>query len=484
MRLPPHSPASGEDAAATAHTLSYLGYLHLLADEPAVTEAYAWEALAIAQDRDNAHETARAFQILGNAAIGCADLVRAAQYHRAAAAGFAAVNDPVGEASALAHLSYRSATLYADWAVPADVSLAVGMADAAHALAVAQAGGTALMETVGHIVLAVAEGAQGMYGPALVHARHAVTSAAARENCQHGLLAHNTLGLLYRDLLALPHALWHLERALVLARQFGARNAIGDMAAHLISALAEAGETARADALLAELLPPETPMETLVQRRLWLARAERALAGGEPETALHITDDLIATAHNIGDRGDRGIPRISLWRGQALTALGRLAEAEAALTAAAETAAAQGAQPLLWRIHRALGALHHAADDREKATAAFCMAGEIIAALAESVPDERERAIFVREATATIPAPYRRPARPPQKAGNRDAALTARERDVVRHVSRGASNREIAAALFISEKTVEAHLTRILRKLGLHTRASLVTWAAMEHPSP
>jgi DNA-binding CsgD family transcriptional regulator len=44
---------------------------------------------------------------------------------------------------------------------------------------------------------------------------------------------------------------------------------------------------------------------------------------------------------------------------------------------------------------------------------------------------------------------------------------------VARLVSDGASNREVAAALFVTEKTVEAHLTRIYRKLGLRRRGQL-----------
>jgi DNA-binding NarL/FixJ family response regulator len=39
---------------------------------------------------------------------------------------------------------------------------------------------------------------------------------------------------------------------------------------------------------------------------------------------------------------------------------------------------------------------------------------------------------------------------------------------------RGLQNREIAARLFMSVKTVEAHLTRIYRKLGVRTRVELV----------
>jgi DNA-binding CsgD family transcriptional regulator len=52
-------------------------------------------------------------------------------------------------------------------------------------------------------------------------------------------------------------------------------------------------------------------------------------------------------------------------------------------------------------------------------------------------------------------------------------ALTPQELTVARLVSDGASNREVAAALFVTEKTVEAHLTRIYRKLGLRRRGQL-----------
>jgi DNA-binding NarL/FixJ family response regulator len=50
------------------------------------------------------------------------------------------------------------------------------------------------------------------------------------------------------------------------------------------------------------------------------------------------------------------------------------------------------------------------------------------------------------------------------------AALSTREREVLRLLGRGASNREIARALFISEGTVKNHVTVILRKLDVHDR--------------
>ncbi|MFE6720323.1 response regulator [Streptomyces albidoflavus] len=52
--------------------------------------------------------------------------------------------------------------------------------------------------------------------------------------------------------------------------------------------------------------------------------------------------------------------------------------------------------------------------------------------------------------------------------------LTPRERDILRHLTQGLGNREIARALFISEATVKTHLGRIYQKLGVETRAGAV----------
>ena len=55
--------------------------------------------------------------------------------------------------------------------------------------------------------------------------------------------------------------------------------------------------------------------------------------------------------------------------------------------------------------------------------------------------------------------------------------LTAREREVLRHIARGYLYKEIAARLNISTKTVEAHVSAVLRKLQLSTRHELSRWA-------
>ena len=57
------------------------------------------------------------------------------------------------------------------------------------------------------------------------------------------------------------------------------------------------------------------------------------------------------------------------------------------------------------------------------------------------------------------------------------SALSEREREVVRYVAHGYSNKEIAAKLDVSVKTVETYRYRATEKLGLHSRADLVRYA-------
>jgi len=56
--------------------------------------------------------------------------------------------------------------------------------------------------------------------------------------------------------------------------------------------------------------------------------------------------------------------------------------------------------------------------------------------------------------------------------------LTSREVDVVRLLTSGHTNRQIAGRLSLSVRTVESHRARIMGKLGLSSRADLVRWAA------
>ncbi len=83
---------------------------------------------------------------------------------------------------------------------------------------------------------------------------------------------------------------------------------------------------------------------------------------------------------------------------------------------------------------------------------------------------------FVLDAFAGPAAPARG-----QSAADRDAdldQLTPREREVLQHIARGYMYKEIAQRLGISAKTVEAHVSAVLRKLQLSSRHELSRWAA------
>jgi DNA-binding NarL/FixJ family response regulator len=55
--------------------------------------------------------------------------------------------------------------------------------------------------------------------------------------------------------------------------------------------------------------------------------------------------------------------------------------------------------------------------------------------------------------------------------------LTARQREVVRLVARGLTNRQIAGNLDVAERTVDTHIEHILNKLGFGSRAQIAAWA-------
>ena len=64
------------------------------------------------------------------------------------------------------------------------------------------------------------------------------------------------------------------------------------------------------------------------------------------------------------------------------------------------------------------------------------------------------------------------------RAADREAIpLTPREREVAALIGRGMSNRHIATALYLSERTVEAHVRSALTKLGFTSRTQIATWA-------
>jgi DNA-binding NarL/FixJ family response regulator len=76
---------------------------------------------------------------------------------------------------------------------------------------------------------------------------------------------------------------------------------------------------------------------------------------------------------------------------------------------------------------------------------------------------------WTARATAELAATGQRPRRSPRDGDQ----LTSQETRVALLVARGLSNRDIAAALFVSPRTVEHHVSSVLRKRGMRSRTEL-----------
>jgi DNA-binding NarL/FixJ family response regulator len=79
--------------------------------------------------------------------------------------------------------------------------------------------------------------------------------------------------------------------------------------------------------------------------------------------------------------------------------------------------------------------------------------------------------------TARVLTVYRAVPDTPADGSAALGSLTSREIDVLRSIGQGATNQEIAAALYVSEATVKSHVGHIFAKLGLRDRAAAIVFA-------
>ena len=84
---------------------------------------------------------------------------------------------------------------------------------------------------------------------------------------------------------------------------------------------------------------------------------------------------------------------------------------------------------------------------------------------------------FDAAVTPRVLAAYRRSVLPGRRQRERLDQITEREHAVLRLIARGATNAEVAAALFVSEATVKSHIGSIFAKLGVRDRAAAIVFA-------
>ncbi|MGM7644544.1 ATP-binding protein [Nocardia sp. JW2] len=301
---------------------------------------------------------------------------------------------------------------------------------------------------------------------ALAQARAEFDDALDRARRAHELattLGHPAAFGAYRSLLVVVgHHRGHPPEALAMP-QAPVRGEVRNL---LFAALGTAfpmvdsGMTAAAESLYRGLGRPGT----------WVVPAYFALdvlaVGGAVAAGLGIVDDVAyfrerlsryRNGHVTGGGGNAHyLGPVELWLGKFAAALDDPDTAEKDLRAAARTA-------------RTIGAPGFAVE-------ADCELAELLlarGAIAEAVT-VAEGALPVAESAGMTPWIER--LRMVVARENGGTTLTPREREVARLVARGLTNREIATALVLSERTAQNHVQHILTKLGFTSRSRIASW--------
>ncbi len=457
-----------------ARSLNRVGNWHLNVEEPLEALQCHQEALAIFQQLNDPHGIAETLDLLGMASYLGGDLVQGTRYYEQAVTIFRQLDDRVGLTSSLASLALRGALSISNTMVSAATTLVELLPDVEMALKIAREIGQRSGEAYALYQLGLCLSAQGEYRRALDALQQSLLIAEELEHRQWMVAAHWATGTLYLDLLSPRIAQHHLKQALRLSHEISSKLWINMTTGSLASACILQGELDQAEVLLNTEFSGDAPAQTMGQRIAWCARAELALASGDPDLALQITDRLSASAANISEQ--RSIPRLSKLRAEALIALHQTAEAETALRSDQEMTTAQGANPLLWRICVTLGTLYQTQSREIEAEQTFATARRIIEELAANIPDEHMQKQFFHEAEALLPR-TRAISSPRRAAKQAFGGLTEREREVAALIAKGKSNREIADQLIVSYRTVETHVSTILSKLAFSSRAQIAVWA-------
>ncbi|MFC6929794.1 LuxR C-terminal-related transcriptional regulator [Actinomadura yumaensis] len=358
--------------------------------------------------------------------------------------------------------------------------------------------------------------------PAILGLVYSDESASASGWCERFLADAERLGLTaWRAVLGGPAALASLRRGMPLRAAEEARatlallpeRELGPCAGLTLATLAEAytalGETAKAAECFAGPAPSAL-FQTRAGLHYLFARGRHLLAAGRPHAAL--AD--FTTCGELMERWDMDTPALVPWRTGAAEAWLLLGDADRARGLLKdELSLAEGLSPRAHGIAlRRLAAVHdprerpvllerslrslQAGGDRYEMAGAFGELADAYRALgdgtkarvagrrARQIADHRRRdAPF--PAPRTDLAPWTRDARPRRAERGQDALakLSRSERPVAVLAAQGLTNREIAGRLFVTMSTVEQHLTRIYRKLGIRSRDQLPV-DLPAHPAP
>jgi len=302
-----------------------------------------------------------------------------------------------------------------------------------------------------------------------------------------------------------------LEDALALFRELGDRRGVANSLINLGFALLHLGDEDRAAALRQEVEAlRREPLDRWTLAWLTTFLGVTALYEGDYKRSGALATESLAIYRELGDK--RGVSLchidlglIELIRGNHEPAAALLEESVRVLRGSEDKfclaygifglAAVAGARAQPRRAARLWGAAEglreeigvvslthleqHAYDYEGRVSAARNMLGDEGAweeAFAQGKAMSAEEAAEYALSEEIVPAPQSPPAGGERHDPLTTDPLTAREREVAAMVAQGMSNRQIAKELYISERTIEHHVSKIRRKLGLRSRSQLSTW--------
>jgi DNA-binding CsgD family transcriptional regulator len=325
-----------------------------------------------------------------------------------------------------------------------------------------------------------------------------------------GLFAAGVFAVDLRDMTAAKR---HLTASIRIARLLGDPEMVGWCLFHLASVAWEEGDRVAELDQTRQMLELSRAMQNEFQYsaalwRLGLTEIER----GDATRGLQMVEEALATSAHLNEEYYRSLQLWSLAVGR--MRLGHLSQAETAGRAALKLAAGLGDGHSLAITSECLAWI--AAERRDAVKAARLlgyametwksMGGRLFPPLIgyhercesyartalgdERFTDELRRGEALSQAevidlashngAGKLNAPVRPWAPTPAQS---QADLTGRESEIARMVAGGLTNKEIAAELVISGRTVEAHVGHILNKLGLNSRIQLASWVARREPA-
>jgi predicted ATPase/DNA-binding CsgD family transcriptional regulator len=462
------------DPYLTAHSLIRLTIWYANMNRGSEGAACVREALSIFEELQDKQGMALALSSEGNIHVNAGDFRQGSNCYSKAIPLFKEANDLQGQFDCLINLSLCSAIdLY--YTQPPMMSISRARRYAEAALDLARQINSKTDETIAMIRLGMLLRTQGRYAQALELTQQAIDLAEGLDHAEWISFGWMGLGEIQRDLLNLDQARTCYERSLQEVNRSGNVEIKIMVAADLARVCMDQGKLDEAEKLLSEIWA-EANVHSMAFRLVEYGFARLALERNEPDRSAHIVNELQTLDQAYTGNNDLHSPFLSYMRGDALAATGEFEDARLHLMAARDAANQMGALPLLWRIHLSLARLEDKFD-HERARQHLGHSREIVTHLADALPDPDLREHFIQAAVQYFDKCCHN--------GSKAAAgpLTAREWEVVALIQSGISNQEIADQLVLSKRTVEKHISNILSKLMLSTRAQIIVWG-LEHPSP